>query len=80
MLKTWQPPLNCANNPRSGVKWMELEKFVHCCYVFCESIGVQRLELAKPGAVCSAEGLSMNSGPGRDLAEPPSSQLGDNNM
>lgn len=42
---------------------MELEKFVHCCRVFWESISVGA---GKAGAVCSTVGLSVNSGPGRE--------------
>lgn len=42
---------------------MELEKLVHFCCVFCDSVIAGA---GKAGAVCSAEGLSVNSGPGRE--------------
>lgn len=42
---------------------MELEKLVHFCCVFCDRISAGA---GKAGAVCSAEGLSVNSGPGKE--------------
>lgn len=41
---------------------MQLEEFVHFCCLFCESVSVGG---GKAEPVCSAEGLSMNSGLGK---------------